>query len=103
MANTTNGVLSGSFTATGNSDVIHLHGSYACAVSGTFVGTVELQRYDAINNQWAVVTNGSFTTPEARRGLEPVNGSRYRVSCAAYTSGTIYYSVEQGSNALFAA
>lgn len=94
-----NGVLSGSFTATGLSDPISITGPFSLSLSFG-VGTVALERFDSANDQW--VTESTYTDSTAKAGDEPEHGIKYRLNCSAYTSGTIYYRLAQGTNSLAA-
>lgn len=89
---------SGTFTGTGNGDSLTLrNGGGVLTLSGTFVGTVKLQRKgddgtfrDVTDNSGNVVTfttAGTFTINEAHK-------AEYRPVCSAYTSGTITWTLE---------
>lgn len=99
MANRTNGT----FTATGQSVTVDLLDNYNLSLSGTWVGTVELQRQDTQNAEWVTVaaptTSGlaSFTANISLNGEEVIARNPYRVNCTAFTSGTIKYNLQQGS------
>jgi hypothetical protein len=99
MANRVNGT----FTATGTSAEIKLLDNYSFSLSGTWAGTVELQRYDTENTEWVTIsaptTSGlaSFTANIALNGEEVNARTPYRVNCTAFTSGTIKYNLRQGS------
>ena len=82
-------VISGSFTATGQSDVEALYGDYALSLSGFGAGTVALERSFDDGSTWVTVeeyTANTEKTIEARG-----HQVRYRLNCSAYTSGTIVY------------
>ena len=72
------------FTATGASDEVLIRRG-TMSIDGTFVGTIELQRFS--NGGWNVVDDGSFTA-NARRSIDEGVPARYRFECTAYTSGT---------------
>lgn len=64
------------------------------AVSGTFVGTVLLEKSFDGTTYIAVFRPGtstaiSYTAPGCETLCEPEPGVRYRWRCSAYTSGTI--------------
>jgi|TARA_R110000787_G_scaffold8568_6_gene28973 hypothetical protein len=69
------------------SDALSLRGDFSLSISGTFVGTVSVQRSFDGGSAWASVD--TFTAPIETAGYEPV-GAQYRVGIAsgAYTSGT---------------
>jgi len=93
----------GTFTATGQSATVYLSDNYSFSLSGTWAGTVELQRYDTESAEWVTVsaptTNGlaSFTANIIMNGEEVNARTPYRVNCTAFTSGTIKYNLRQGS------
>lgn len=68
-------------------------------LSGTFVGTVRLDRSFDNGSTWHPVTAMgaavSFTAPCTEVLEEPESAMRYRVNCVAYTSGTITYRLSQ--------
>ena len=80
-----------SFTATGTSDkILALQGAFQ--ISGTFVGTVELQRF--LNGVWQAI--GSFTAPTAAGDQTSFDNGvslPMRFEVTAYTSGTINVSL----------
>ena len=94
-------VLSGSFAATGASPAannIELAGIAHLTLSGTFVGTVVLERSFDGGTTWfpAFHTNGgaaiSFTAPVCMPiACGDELGVLHRLNCTAYTSGTIAY------------
>lgn len=97
-------VTPGSFTATGQSPSFSPTNTRAFNISiqGTFVGTVQLERF--LNGVWQPVTvaAGSTITQMAvwsakasDQWFEPVANVLYRLNCTAYTSGTINYAVGQ--------
>lgn len=95
--------VNGSFTTTGQSATVRLSDNYSLSLSGTWAGTVELQRYDAENSEWVTVSAptssglASFTANIALNGEEVNARTPYRVNCTAFTSGTIKYNLRQGS------
>ena len=58
-------------------------------ISGTFVGTVELQRSFDGGSSFQVVDGETHTAPVSKVLEEPEAGVLYRFECTAYTSGTI--------------
>lgn len=97
-------ILSGSFTGTGTSAVVQIFGRFNLSITGTFVGTVALQRADSSGGTYTAVardtsgTQATFTS--AFQGLsmeEDEQGMWYRLECTAYTSGTINYRIGGGS------
>ena len=69
------------------SDAITIVGDMSLTISGTFVGTVTVQRSFDGGSTWLDVD--TFTTPTEEVGFEPA-GCQYRVGIKAgeYTSGT---------------
>ena len=96
-------LISGTFTATGQSTALTIYGSFNVSIWGTFAATLQLQRTfdggttwlpvsaDAAGDslQWSVPFSGTWTEVEKQVG--------YRLSCTAYTSGTVNYRVSQAS------
>ncbi len=96
--------VNGTFAATGQSaSWTPLAGQgFNIHLTGTFVGTVQLERQ--LNGVWAPVTvsaGGSiiqmelWSAPASDVWGEPQYGVSYRLNCTAYTSGTITYQVSQ--------
>jgi hypothetical protein len=86
----------GTFTGVANSAGVVLHGNYNFTLSGSWVGTVALERSYDDGVTWVVtskpdLTPASFTANIDGVGLEPEAGVLYRWRCSAYTSGTIEY------------
>ena len=84
--------------ATGTAPVCVRRGGYvATSVSGTFTGTISLQRSPDNNNWFTIKT---YTTPTEDNVIEGFAGMWYRLQCTAYTSGTavcsVYYSGVMG-------
>ena len=93
-----NNALEETFTATGQSSTFPLRKSpYNFSISGTFVGTVVLQR--SFDEGVTFLDVRTFTEPDERIGDEPEPGTLYRFNCTAFTSGSIvcrlgsYYAV----------
>lgn len=89
-------LLSGNLTAVGASASTVAYGYFNASVSGTFVGTVQLQR--KLPGQASFNTVTTYTTPTEAQDQEIEDGTEYRFNCSAYTSGTITYRLSQGSN-----
>lgn len=80
--------IQGTFTNTGTSDA-ETFSSADLSITGTFVATVKLQRsFDGTN--WGDI---EVFTAAAERVIEPATGGSYRLTCTAYTSGTVNYYV----------
>ena len=81
-------------SSTGTAVINARRGGYVTySVSGTFSGTIALQR-SPDNTNWYTVT--SVTTPTEGNSLEPWPGMWYRLYCSAYTSGTAVCSIYYG-------
>lgn len=103
--------ISGTFTGTGQSATGVVFGAFnvviwgtplgGAGVSGTFSGTVQLERSMDGGTTWVVVatdgtgTQAVYTTPVSVAGMEPEDGILYRFDCTTYTSGTINYRLSQ--------
>lgn len=93
--------VTGSFTATGQSEVFRPSpgAAFNMTLSGTFVGTVQLERqFEETGGFYpltALGTSLSFTAPCSEVFEEPEGGTAYRLNCTAYTSGTINYRISQ--------
>ena len=86
-------VLSGSFSGTGASGSVRLHGCFNLSLSGFGSGTIQAQRSFDDGSTW--VTVESFTSDVERLGKEPENKVLWRLNCSAYTSGTINYRISR--------
>lgn len=103
MSQTPHGlVLSGSFTATGNSENFASFRNYFnITVWGTFVGTLTLQRSFDRGQTWHNVARDlfgatmTFNAPISIVALEPENRVFYRMVCTSYTSGAINWRISQ--------
>lgn len=85
-------VVSKSFTATGAGGVLSVKtsDSFTYSVSGTFAGTIVLQKSETGGQTWETVASSTAATSgtvlvESRAS----NQVMYRFFCSAYTSGTI--------------
>lgn len=76
-------------------DSIKLSGPFDLSISGTFVGTVTVQRsYD--NSSWKDVD--TFTSPSEEYGFQPeIAWYRAGIKTGAYTSGTAVVSLAGNS------
>jgi hypothetical protein len=79
---------------------IEMRGKFNVGLTGTWVGTVKLQRsYDGTN--WETLSkdaNGSEASYTANCSMvveEPEAGVQYRWNCTAFTSGTIATRISQ--------
>jgi hypothetical protein len=91
-----NGVVSGTFTATGASQAYCFFGPFNISVWGTFSGTVLVQRSFDGGTTWLTrldtpVGSGSFTAPATFALSEPEQGVSYQLECSVFTSGTVNY------------
>lgn len=94
-------ILSGTFTATGQSGTKVLWGKFNVSLWGTFVGTVQIERSFDGGVTWLPAskdtsgTVASYTAPMTVVCEEPERGVNFRLNCTAFTSGTINYRVSQ--------
>lgn len=93
--------VSKSFSAVGVSDVlaVHVGQQFTYSVSGTFVGTVVLEKQDKGRGEWKPIAPDVTATGSASGTLTAEEGgkseARYRWRCSAYTSGTIVTSLAE--------
>lgn len=98
--------VTGSFTGTGNSAAITPEiavdrgcASFNVSVWGTFAGTVQPQRSFDSGATWLPFTKDrtaiSATAPFSEGFAEAEAGVQWRLSCTAFTSGTINYRISQ--------
>jgi hypothetical protein len=90
------------FSATGQSaSFTPIYGrNFNISITGTFVGTIQLQRYIDATIGWVPITAAgqqmlTWTAPASEVWSESQVGVLYRLSCIAYTSGTAIYSISQ--------
>jgi hypothetical protein len=90
------------FSATGNSAAFTpIYGrNFNISIIGTFVGTIQLQRYIDATIGWVPITAAgtpllTWTGPASEMWSESQVGVLYRLSMTAYTSGTATYSISQ--------
>lgn len=95
-------VVTGTFTGTGNGTAVSMLGSFNLELSGTWVGTVQLERsFDGGTTYVAVGkdtsgTAATYTSNVSIVVVEPEPGALYRIRCTAYTSGTVAYRLSAG-------
>jgi hypothetical protein len=95
-------VVSGTFTGTANGTSSQFLGLFNLELSGTWVGTVVLERsFDGGTTFVSAAkdtsgTAASYTTNVSIVVSESEPGVIYRVRCSAYTSGTIAYRLSAG-------
>jgi len=92
--------LTASFTATGAGQAISMkHLEYMdYSVSGTFVGTVQLQRSFTNGSTWEVVLSATGAVSNNLKVENKSQGSTlYRWVCSAFTSGTIVTTLSDNS------
>lgn len=94
--------VTGTFTATGQSDGILLGGDYNVSLWGTFSATVKLQRSFDGGTTWLDVSKdadgnaASYTSAVSLIANEPEDGGALiRLNCSAFTSGTVNYRISQ--------
>lgn len=92
--------VAGSFSATGASASFQpiRRADFNITISGTFVGTVLVERsFDAgatWHAKWPTEIY-AIADPRSFSDNEPEYGVLYRLRCSAYTSGTISYRISQ--------
>lgn len=98
-------VVSGSFTATGQSGGFRVApgGEFNISLTGTAVASVQLERSFDEGVTWCALYAGgvqlyvwSFSSTNLSEiAEEPERGVLYRLNCTAYTSGTLNYRLSQ--------
>lgn len=89
--------ISGTFTATGSSAECHILRYFNVSLNyGGGAATIDLERSFDDGDTWEV--RQTFTENASTAILEPEKGVKYRLTCSAYTSGTIAYRI--GSSGL---
>src|SRR5579864_8683881 len=101
-ATATQNVVTGNFTATGQSAafVPAVGRGFNLSLWGTFSATVQLQRsFDNGITLLPLTANGatveSFTAPCSEQWQDDEVGVQYFLVCTAFTSGTINYRISQ--------
>lgn len=95
-------VVTGTFTGTGNGTASAFLGTFNLELSGTWVGSVQLERsFDGGTTYVAVGkdtsgTAAAYTSNVSIVVIEGEPGTLYRVRCTAFTSGTIAYRLSAG-------
>ena len=80
-------ILTYSFTATGESDTIHVHGYFNVSIQGIVGSTIYVERSFDKGVTWQIVETA--TEDFSRIGLEPESHTLYRFRCGVYGSGTV--------------
>lgn len=93
-------LCSGSFSGTGTSTAFAVKGDFGLQITGTFVGTVVVERSLDDGTNWVQPTGAgntlySFTAVASEDISAPEFDLLYRLRCSAYTSGTINYLASQ--------
>jgi hypothetical protein len=94
-------LLQGSFNAIGVSASVEVWGDFNLMLTGSFIGTVEVDRSMDSGANWAVVaadgigTPASYTHPIGILGLEIEPGVLYRLNCTSFSNGPINYRLSQ--------
>ena len=85
--------------AVGRTASAQMYGNFNYSLSGTFVGTVRLEKSYNEGTTWMPVTAGGidveFIAPCEELFTEPEVGVVYSWNCTAYTSGTINARISQ--------
>jgi len=89
------GSVTGTFAATGDSAEVELVGPINLSLTGTWVATVKLQRSFDDGVTFLDVASYTANAEELGAKVEPESGVLYRLSCSAYTSGTVTYRLSQ--------
>lgn len=86
-ANNLRTAMTVSFTSTATSDVFGVSRGYFFVKIKGGSGTVVLERYDPLQNEWDIAD--TFTADTAKNFYEAVGNTDYRLRSTVYTSGTI--------------
>lgn len=87
--------LSGTFTATGQSNSVPLLRHFNVSL-GTFTGTINLERSFDNGTNWEVTD--TFSTQTSAVAFEPEKGVLYRFNCITLTAGTPTYRLGGSGN-----
>lgn len=79
--------VSGTFTGMGSSSGLKIGGRCPLSLSGTWVATIKLQRSFDNGSNWLDVDTFSSNQECVINGT----GELYRLTCSAFTSGTVAY------------
>ncbi len=82
-------VVEGTFTGTGNGSSFISHNNFNASLSGTWGGTVDLERSFDFGTTWVIVT--SYTANTQQQVDEPEDGIHYRWNCSTHDSGTVVH------------
>lgn len=86
--------ITGAFGATAASAALKVNrGYFNVSLSGTWAGTVKLQRSFDAGSTWLVVS--SHTADVESVVHQPETDVQYRFECTAYTSGSCVYRISQ--------
>lgn len=89
--------VSGTFTSTGQSSAAIFWGAFNITISGTFVADLGLQRSFDGGTTWVNVSKNTsgepflISIPASLTWAEIEQDVLYRLTCTAFTSGTIDY------------
>lgn len=86
-------LLSGTFSATGQSDTVSIRGHFNVSLSGFGSGTIGVQRSFDSGGTWLTIEE--FTSDVERRGYEQEIDVIYRLNCSSYSSGTLAYRISK--------
>jgi hypothetical protein len=101
------GLVSGTFTATGQSSVKtngglpNFKGTFNLSLWGTFVATVQVERSFDDGVTWLPLSRDvlgsvmTFVQPVTLSLYEQEAGVQYRLNATSYTSGTVNYRISQ--------
>lgn len=87
--------LTGTFTATGNSQRKAIFGYGVLSLSGIVGSTVNLQRSTDVGATWGTVK--TYTADVIENIFEAETEVFYRLNCSTFGSGTVTYRIAQGS------
>ena len=96
--------VSGTFTGVASSSSLELLGDFNVLISGG-IGTVSIERSFDDGSTWYILSKNTAGDPSTYTtaanaafngiGEEREKGILYRLTCSAYTSGTITYRISQ--------
>lgn len=95
-------VVTGTLTSATSGTSAQFFGSFNIELSGTWVGTVQLERSFDGGTTFVAAARDTGGTPAAYTSnvsivvAEPEPGVIYRWRCTAYTSGTVAYRISAG-------